>query len=391
MNTSASAAEVTLPDYGGGGIVNLMVSIATAFGSEERHYPPLRALPTATLASGNVVLLVVDGLGYDCLQAHRPDGFLAGHLVARLTSVFPSTTATAVTTFLTGTAPQQHGVTGWFMYLHELRSVLTVLPYRHRDGRASGLPAAAELLTPRPLFDRLDARSHVVAPQRIVHSAFNSAFKGVASLSGFETLEEMLATTVAAVRQSGRRNYVYAYWAELDRLAHEHGIGSPSVARHLVELDGAIARLAARLRGTDTTLLVTADHGFIDARPEQRVELASHPELARLLALPLCGESRAAYLYIENTRRGALRSYVSTQIGALAELFDADQLIESGYFGLGPAHPALRGRIGNCVLIMQQAAVIKDWLPGEQRYVHVGVHGGLSPQEMHVPLIVVVP
>jgi hypothetical protein len=82
---------------------------------------------------------------------------------------------------------------------------------------------------------------------------------------------------------------------------------------------------------------------------------------------------------------------VRTQFGPLAELVDGERLIESGYFGLGAPHPALRERVGDCVLIMQQAAVIKDWLPGEERYMHAGVHGGLSAQEMYVPLSVVPP
>jgi hypothetical protein len=37
---------------------------------------------------------------------------------------------------------------------------------------------------------------------------------------------------------------------------------------------------------------------------------------------------------------------------------------------------------------MRQRAAIKDWLPTEHRYLHVGVHGGTSAQEMLVPLVV---
>ncbi len=37
---------------------------------------------------------------------------------------------------------------------------------------------------------------------------------------------------------------------------------------------------------------------------------------------------------------------------------------------------------------MKDRFLIKDWLPGEPRYVHIGVHGGMSAQEMYVPLIV---
>lgn len=36
---------------------------------------------------------------------------------------------------------------------------------------------------------------------------------------------------------------------------------------------------------------------------------------------------------------------------------------------------------------MKDNWTIKDWLPGEQRYTMLGVHGGTSASEMRVPLI----
>ena len=55
---------------------------------------------------------------------------------------------------------------------------------------------------------------------------------------------------------------------------------------------------------------------------------------------------------------------------------------------MGLPHPRLHERIGDYTLIMKEKAVIKDWLPGEPRYVQIGVHGGVTAQEMYVPLIV---
>ncbi len=135
-------APMIMPDYHGGSIVNLMASIVQALGAEERLYPPLRALPPARLTSRNIVLLVIDGLGHDSLITHCRDGVLARHMKDRITSVFPSTTATAITTFLTGTAAQQHGVTGWFMYFRELGGVLAVLPYQPRHGNPAPMAPA---------------------------------------------------------------------------------------------------------------------------------------------------------------------------------------------------------------------------------------------------------
>lgn len=376
-----------MPDYRGGSIVNLMASIAQAFEAVDELYPPLRALPPESLTRRNLVLLVIDGLGHDNLIVHCPDGALVRHLQGRITSVFPATTATAVTTFLTGTAPQQHAVTGWFTYFREIAAVLAVLPYQPRHGSPVPKVPARMLLDHRPVFDRLKARSHVVAPNRILCSEFNAAHNGEAEPHGFASLGQMFETIAQIVRAQGERNYLYAYWPELDRLAHEHGIASRQALAHLAELDGAFASLLAEIRGTSTTVIVTADHGFIDARPDQAVELETHPQLARMLSLPLCGERRAAYCYVHANERGRFVEYVAAHLAEYAELNDSKYLIEAGYFGLGPAHARLHERIGDYTLIMKDRAVIKDWLPGEPRYVQIGVHGGMSAQEMYVPLI----
>jgi hypothetical protein len=39
-------------------------------------------------------------------------------------------------------------------------------------------------------------------------------------------------------------------------------------------------------------------------------------------------------------------------------------------------------------LVMRGRATVKDWTPGEPRHLHIGNHGGLSEDEMMIPLIV---
>ncbi len=133
--------EMHRPDYRGGSIVNLMASIQVGLGAAS-EYQVLPQLDPGTLAgSGNVLLVIVDGMGTNFLRSQTPSGFLHRHQVTSLTSVFPATTASAMTSFFTGTAPQQHGITGWYMYFRELGTVFTVLPFRPRYG-AKSLPGA---------------------------------------------------------------------------------------------------------------------------------------------------------------------------------------------------------------------------------------------------------
>lgn len=376
------------PDYDGGSIVNLMSSIVQALGGKELQYRPLRALAPDALGSRNIVLLVIDGLGYENLVANAGNGALAEYLRDRITSVFPSTTATAITTFLTGTAPQQHGVTGWFTYFRELGSVIAPLPYRPRHGGAALAVPAPTLFEHVPVFDRLQARSYVVAPQDIAYSEFNTAHQGSAQIVAFATLDQMFEATGRIVRTGVARQYVYAYWPELDRLAHQHGIGSREAGAHLAEIDQAFGRFLQSIAGMDTTVIVTADHGFIDTHPDNAVMLDAHPPLARSLTLPLCGERRAAYCYVAAGQRERFVDYVHTHLADYGDLHESAQLVQSGYFGLGEPHARLHERIGDYVLIMKSNAIFKDWLLGEKHYVQIGVHGSVSPEEMYVPLVV---
>jgi hypothetical protein len=379
------------PDYAGGSIVNLMASIEAACGGNS-PYPVLRALPPAELADArNVILLVIDGLGYEHLARSHADALRKG-LRDRITSVFPSTTASAVTTFLTGLAPQQHGLTGWFTYFKELGSVAAVLPFQPRHGgasyRESGIDAAT-LFRHTPFFDKISVPSYVVSPQWIVHSDFNAAHAGRAQRIGYRTLEGMFQAIAEIVRSNAERKYIYAYYPELDAQAHQHGVSSPQVEQVLSSLDSAFVQFMAAIQGSGSSVVVTADHGIVDTVPERRIELDQHPALAESLVLPLCGEPRVAYCYVHPEKTAQFEDYGSSQLSEQAWLFNSRQLVEEGWFGPGPPHPRLIERVGHYALVMRGNYVIKDWLLGEHRYTHAGVHGGVSAAEMFVPLIVV--
>jgi hypothetical protein len=310
-----------------------------------------------------------------------------------MTSVFPPTTASAITTYLTAEAPQQHGLTGWHMYFRELGDVLAVLPFRPRHGGSplgeGGMDVGA-FFGHTPVFDRLPLESVVIAPAHIIESDFNRAHTGRARRVPFTSLEGFCGAIRASLATAapGRR-YVYAYWPELDRLAHEHGIASPEAETHLAALQGAIDELLHRLTGTDTLVVISADHGFIDTTPEATLDLADHPDLADCLQLPLCGERRFAYCYVRPGRAEAFEAYVHEMFAGRARLLESGALVEEGWFGLGEPHPRLRERIGHYALAMEGNWTIRDYLFGERHYDLVGVHGGTSERELTVPLVVV--
>ncbi len=381
------------PDYSGGSIVNLMSSLLAAFGSEASPYPPLRSLqPERIQGFRNTILLVIDGLGYEYLRTRGAGSFLEQRLEGRMTSVYPPTTATAIPTFFTGYAPLQHGFTGWFSYFRELACTLAVLPFRPRCG---GVSLAQTGIEPRSLsgvgtvFERMHAHSFVVAPDWIARSDFNTSFSAGAEIRGYQTLQQMADTIRSCVTHTQEPTYVYAYWPEYDKLAHRFGVSGDPVARHFAQLDAALCSLARTLRGSDSCLIVTADHGFIDTNPQHQLLLEQHPGLGETLRLPLSGEPRTAYCYVRPDQRDAFEQYANRELADYAIALPSGEFATLGFLGLGEAHPGLMDRVGDYVLLMQSDYVLKDWILGETPYIHYGVHGGGSAEELYVPLVVI--
>ena len=375
-----------LPDYSGGSLVNLMASIIVSRGGEA-HHRPLRDLAAGNLQdASNVVLVIVDGLGDKFLLRRGAGGELARRRRASLTSVFPSTTASAITTSYTGRTPLEHGLTGWFTYFGEAGCVSAALPFRSRGDHLSltrrGVNAE-QIYIARCIFESLPVRSVVVTYKDIIDSEYNVRHTRGAERVAYETLDELVSHVEAAVKSSDERKFVYAYWPLYDMISHRFGAESAQAFAEFEKIDAAFGRLVARLAGTHSTIIVTADHGFIDVAPEETFELP--PSLASMLRFPLCGERRVAYCHVHDA--SAFSAKAQDWLDRRADIVPSATLVEQGWFGPGTPHPRLAERIGDIAIVMRERYTLKDWTPGESRHLHIGNHGGTSEDEMLIPLI----
>ena len=370
-----------LPDYAGGSLVNLMASLVAACGGKPLH-APLRNFSVGE--PRNLVLLIVDGLGDALLRRHGAGGELERRRRRSITSVFPSTTASAITTSYTGCTPLEHGLTGWFTYFGEAGCVGAPLPFRSRGDNASlrGRGLSPERAFPAAsLFEALPLRSIVVTYRQIIDSDYNLRHCAGAERHAYETLAELADQVAAAVKSSAERKLIYAYWPEYDAISHRHGCESPEALGKLAGIDAAFGALLARLSGTETAVVATADHGFIDAEDCLEPPAA----ISSLLRFPFCGERRVVYCHVHDEKEFMARA--REWLGSRAEVRPSRELVEAGWFGPGKPHPRFAERIGDVALLMRERHTVKDWTPGEPRHLHIGNHGGTSEDEMLIPLI----
>jgi hypothetical protein len=375
------------PDYSGGSLVNLVASIVSARGGKALH-PVLRNFSDGELRDArNLVLLIIDGLGDNYLMRRGERGELARRRRGALTSVFPSTTASAITTSYTGRTPLEHGLTGWFTYFGQAGCVAAALPFRSRGDHlplARRGVTADEIYAARSIFESIPESSFVVTDKEIVDSEYNACHCRGARRLAYQTLDELVSQIETVVRSGSGRKFVYAYWPAYDMVSHRYGCESPEAFVEFGKIDAAFGALLGRLAGTDSVVVATADHGFIDVAPEESFELPS--SLAPHLRLPLCGERRVAYCHVHDAP--AFMREAQRWLGERADVVPSASLVDEGWFGPGEPHPRFSERIGDVALVMRGRYTVKDWTPGESRHLHIGNHGGTSADEMLIPLIV---
>lgn len=379
-----------LPDYGPGGIYGLARALQAWL------HDPMAACGPAAVEAGeqaSIVLLVIDGLGANFLAESGAGSALAAHCRRTLTSVFPSTTSSAITTLMTAASPAEHGLNGWFIRDRRFGGVIAPLPLERRGGKAlEAANVAARLFRQGSMF-RGSARPVVMlSPEEIAFSPFSRHHARGARIRPYDGLAMLEEMVVETVRDFGRKSgFVHAYYPRFDALSHAYGCRSSRVKACFEKVDGMFARLCERLAGSRTRILVTADHGFIDSSPERTLQLAPDDEVSAMLAAPLFGERRLAFCMVREGAEREFERWAGEALRGRAVMMPGADCIDAGLLGPGSHHPRLAERVGTHVLLMEPGWTIVDVVEGEIPHKMIGVHGGMTADEMLVPLVLAQP
>ncbi len=376
-----------IPDYAGHSLVNLMSSIASSL-ELNSPYPELMELNSIEIQqTEKVVLIVVDGLGYNYLKKKLRSSNLQRNLHGKMTSVYPATTATAVSTFFSGLPAQQHAVTGWWVYLKEWGIVTVILPFMSILGGTVLNAEISEVIDVDRIFTKCSYKYSVILGTSIVHSTFSRHMTGGAKRKGYRNIDEFFESIQSCVQENGH-SYTYAYWPKLDDIGHRIGIMSNDAIAHLEEFDARFGEMIDSIDGTNTTVILTSDHGLTDSTSDSKHYTGDHPVLYDTLALPLCGDARSAYCYIRPSKVEVFERYIERNLSESFDLHKSIDLIEDNWFGLYEPHPKLKDRIGDYTLIARNNNVLLHSYQGLPKTDLVGFHGGTTEDEMYVPLIV---
>ncbi len=385
----------TFPDYNGKSIVNLMSSISNGFG-KKHDYVELFDLDSNELKKfKNVVLVVIDGMGYNFLK-NQKDSFLLSNLKSQMTSTFLSTTACANTAFCVGYPPQQHGLTGWDINLKEVGAVTTILPfipmYVGPNLIDSGFKMS-QIMDIKSFHEGFKGDCFTVtAKEYVMDFGFTDYVSSKTKIIPTEGYKDVLKKLNSLIKKkSTKRRFIHAYIYELDGSAHKNGINSKEVKKIFLDLDKKIKSLAKSIKGTNTKLIIVADHGFVDISRSTEVWLEDIPGLEECLTIPLSGEPRVRNCFVRPSKVKQFKKIVKTKMKDYCWCFKGEQIIKDNLYGLGEPNKRLFDRVGDYVLIMKKNYTLKNKLANYKKHkkAHLGGHGGVTDNEMLVPLITI--
>jgi hypothetical protein len=399
------------PRYEGRSVGNLAQTVAQALGcSLPDSLPGLdpELLGDSLHGVRRVVMLVMDALGWLQLQrVMAADRDLVFHQLAvqgqivPMTTTFLSTTNSVLSSIWTGRPPAAHGLLAFEMYVREWLMAVEAISFSSPHAKFEGLLESWGFdplsFLPVPSIGQALVRQGVTS-RIVIHKRFTTTplsrmhFRGSKEIRGHSYASDFWVELHQALKHHlDERLLLGGYWPAVDTLAHRFG---PEDPRGVAEVR-AIGLLMQRLfldaltaeEREGTLLLLTADHGQIGTRPEDAVLMEDHPELSSLLRHRPVGESRVPFFHVRAGMFDDAWSYLNTELGSKFVFMTRQQMIESELLGPGPVYEEVFHRLGDIVGISKGAAFMAVDVDGATRL--EGRHGGLSPEEMLVPLVAV--
>lgn len=397
--------SMRLPFYEGLSLVNIPGAIAQLLGAPDFGQPALDATLVSPI-SGNqekVILLVVDAMGVKLFDRMRDPGrglawgkYADQALYAPLTSICPSTTASALTTLWTGEGPGSHGIIGYEMWAREFGMVMNNIHHSAASARGDTGGLGRSGFEPREFMNKpllgTHLQTHGTRVTAFMHSSI--AHSGLSTMQlrdvNLQTYvdEADLCVSLADYVNSrhGIREFIYVYYSDVDTLMHRYSAEDARVDYQFDAFSTVFERAfldnLASTVAKDSLLILTADHGSKATPVYPQYDLANHPEfLNHLVMQPTC-ENRLAFLYIKPGRTQAVRDYFEAHWPEDFILIEPDPALKLGLFGKGPFHPGAEERLGNLIAVAKRDAYLW-WAPKPNPM--AGRHGGLSEEEMLVP------
>lgn len=365
---------ITYPNYDRS-ILSIASSVLNHFGVKDCQHKTLPEFDELLSKDyKNIIVMLFDGLGTSTLKYHLEENdFLRKHHVTDISSVFPSTTVAATTSIMSGYSPAECGWLGWDLYFEEIGENVAV--FRNTLQR-NGEPAAKFNVAHKYIpVKSITKRIEEVNGRRSAYCvSFFSKYRS-------KSVED-ICKTVYKLSKKRKRKYIYAYWHQPDGAMHGHGVTSKEAHEQILHINREVEKLCSKLE--NSLIIITADHGLCDSVNEY---LEDYPNLFSMLKIPPSIEpSRALSLFVKEGMQKEFETEFNKLFGYDFRLMTKEEVFAENILGFGKPHPRTYDFVGDYFAV---ATGNKSLFTEREEHEFIGVHAGLTEDEMTVPFIAI--
>lgn len=404
-------SDLTIPRYSSSSIIQVPSLIHGMLG-DSSFGPLANVIPQNVRARDftNVVHFLIDGFGQKQWNDYRDRIFLLKGIELKgnetaIDTVFPSSTPVALNSlYSNGQPPIQHGLVDWWLYNRDIDNIMVTLPFcTMQDNRPDSLK---EVLPPETLFEGttifeiltskgVDVKSFI--SDKYAKSVYSRVTLKGSQIVSHDSAANMMDAISKALTTTDSRKYLYGYWGGIDEIGHAFGPSSDEHEAATYEFFNELTRFVRTLdaeTAQKTVVLISADHGQIDVDPAQTMYLNDLEGFDNILATSNQGNKILPWggtreVFIEAREPKLAYEFLNAHLAETADIIFTDDAIKLGLFGSSKhVHPMLKSRTGNLIILPRNKHLIWYKHPAGTTVTNRGQHGGLSLDEMSIPLAI---
>ncbi len=375
-----------LPDYNNSNL-NLINSLLKHYGVDSNK----KGLPIIDKLLENnkykkVVLIIMDGMGHHNLVATRKkDSILLNNEYGPISTIFPSTTAAVMTMYEAAKPVCESGWVAWSTYFKEINKSIDLFTGRDSLSQEIVNYSYKDLIKYESIYKMINK----VAKNIDVYQIYPENVKKEqepCKQQKYNTIVEMI-DIITNLIEDNKEKFVFAYCNQPDSSMHSTGPNSKEVNLLLDEFEDLVSVLYNRL-DDETLIIITADHGQIEIT--QTYYLNKYKDLMDMLVMPPLLEGRVRSFFVKNGYLLKFKEKFLEYFGEDFILYNRNDILNEKIFGDGIPHNVFDDSIGDYVAIAVKNAVLDYISPilGDDGFVFKGHHGGLTKEEMEIPLII---
>ena len=378
--------EIILPNYNHC-ILNTITSVLKYYNVETKHNSLEILDKELEKKYKNIVFLVLDGMGEHILNNLSPKGYFSSKKVDCVTSVYPSTTTAALTTYYAGKPPYETGWIAWSQYFKEYGRAVDMLSHKESYYREPlkkpNLNVFDTIVKYETIFEKIEKASPNVKAYELVPSYSDRRSKRTYRA---ENLDEIIEAIEDLTNSAGEK-FIFGYCDNPDATLHKFGAYSDEAKEFIIKAEEKIEKMCEKLT-EDTLVIISADHGHKDI--EKAYTLLDYPEILDCLIMPASLESRVVTFWVKEDMKKEFEERFNNVFGELFWLMTREEFLEKNFLGFGEKHKKIEDFIGNYIALSTGGSIIRlETFLVEGKPVKKSTHCGLSKEEMEVPLLVI--